>query len=241
MIYCPKCGDETAICTSNKDGRKYHVCVNYPRCQGRVSLKQTVRDQGWGDDWDAERPATHNTHDRPHQQRYTERASSQHRDMDMEDIVVDRQGSAGRGLKLGPTCLGALVAIALQLLVVLLVQTADPDMSHTPYFVIIAVTTVVSYFGGGFLAGAMTRGKGISHGILSGFIAWAMCLILAQIMWSFFGGGYDYSYGYSSVIWGYPVDKTYFFIVYLLVGLLAALGFGSLGGFSGAKFREHWK
>lgn len=220
-VMCPKCGSKTRLGTRSKDDRQYHVCIRYPQCRGMVKY-----DEEWGSDWDTERSETKTTHDRLRQQQNNER----------ETVVADRQVAVNRGLKWGPTCLGALVTIALQLLVVLLVQTADPDMSHTPYFVIIAVTIVVSYFGGGLLAGAMTRGKGMSHGILSGFIAWAMCLILAQITWGFYGGS-----SYDFVIWGQPIDKSYFFIVYLLVGLLAALGFGAFGGFSGAKFREHWK
>ena len=107
-----------------------------------------------------------------------ERESSQPRDMDMKHIVADRQGSAGRGLKWGPTCLGAFVTIVLQFIVLLIVLAVVSDISEKTAIVILSVAAVVSYIGGGFLTGAMIREKGTSHGLLSAFIAWGSNLIL---------------------------------------------------------------
>ena len=98
--------------------------------------------------------------------------------MDMKHIVADRQGSAGRGLKWGPTCLGAFVTIVLQFIVLLIVLAVVSDISEKTAIVILSVAAVVSYIGGGFLAGAMAREKGTSHGLLSAFIAWGSNLIL---------------------------------------------------------------
>ena len=50
-VRCPKCGGKTGIRISKKDNRKYHVCVNSPRCKGKISLGVD-----WGDDWDKEIP-----------------------------------------------------------------------------------------------------------------------------------------------------------------------------------------
>jgi len=38
-IRCPICGSKTTIRTAKKGpdaGSKFHVCVNYPRCKGKV-------------------------------------------------------------------------------------------------------------------------------------------------------------------------------------------------------------
>ena len=43
-IKCPKCGSITTIRTRNKDGRKFYVCVRYPKCKGKVEQE-----------WDEER------------------------------------------------------------------------------------------------------------------------------------------------------------------------------------------
>ena len=147
--------------------------------------------------------------------------------MDMKHIVADRQGSAGRGLKWGPTCLGAFVTIVLQFIVLLIVLAVVSDISEKTAIVILSVAAVVSYIGGGFLAGAMAREKGTSHGLLSAFIAWGSNLILTFLM-----GGY--------LLWTLSADNNGF-IIGLLVGLVLALGFGALGGFTGAKVRKHWK
>jgi ssDNA-binding Zn-finger/Zn-ribbon topoisomerase 1 len=65
-IRCPKCGSRTAIRTAKKDDCAYHVCINYPRCGGRVLADE---DEGgdWGDDLGGERPATKAAHDTPQQ------------------------------------------------------------------------------------------------------------------------------------------------------------------------------
>ena len=44
-IKCPICGSKTTLRTFKKTGSKYHVCVNYPKCKGRVE-----QDQEWEDD-----------------------------------------------------------------------------------------------------------------------------------------------------------------------------------------------
>ena len=37
-IKCPVCGSQTHLRTSKKDGSKFHVCVNWPDCRGKVAL-----------------------------------------------------------------------------------------------------------------------------------------------------------------------------------------------------------
>ena len=61
-VMCPKCGSKTRLRTRSKDDRQYHVCIRYPQCKGMVEY-----DEDWDSDRDAERPETHNTHDRPYQ------------------------------------------------------------------------------------------------------------------------------------------------------------------------------
>ena len=56
-IKCPVCGSKTSLRTSKKDGAKFHVCINYPDCKGKVAF-----DDEWGEDWEDERPATEATH-----------------------------------------------------------------------------------------------------------------------------------------------------------------------------------
>ena len=55
---CPKCGTRTTIRTAKKDDCEYHVCINYPRCKGRV-----LAEEDQGGDWGKERPASRTTHD----------------------------------------------------------------------------------------------------------------------------------------------------------------------------------
>jgi hypothetical protein len=51
-IKCPICGSKTSLRTSKKDGSKFHVCVNWPDCKGKVAY-----DEDWDDEWEEERPA----------------------------------------------------------------------------------------------------------------------------------------------------------------------------------------
>jgi hypothetical protein len=46
-IRCPKCGAETTIRTGKQSGRKFHFCVNYPRCKGSIACNEDG-----DDDWD---------------------------------------------------------------------------------------------------------------------------------------------------------------------------------------------
>lgn len=46
-VRCPKCGGRTRIRIRSKDKKKFHVCINFPKCKGRVSFTEA-----WGDDWD---------------------------------------------------------------------------------------------------------------------------------------------------------------------------------------------
>ena len=67
-VRCPRCGSRTVILTAKKDDRQYHVCINRPRCRGRV-LADDAGGGGWGDDWGRERPALRPAYNRPPQQR----------------------------------------------------------------------------------------------------------------------------------------------------------------------------
>ena len=62
-VRCPKCGGKTGIRISKKDNRKYHVCVNSPRCKGKISLGVD-----WGDDWEKEIPVPKPATGQPRQQ-----------------------------------------------------------------------------------------------------------------------------------------------------------------------------
>jgi len=44
-VRCPKCGGKTRLRTRRKDGRKFYVCVNYPKCKGQVE-----HDEEWEDE-----------------------------------------------------------------------------------------------------------------------------------------------------------------------------------------------
>ena len=49
-VKCPICGSETTLRTAKKGpnaGKKFHVCINYPHCEGKVVL-----DEEWGTDWE---------------------------------------------------------------------------------------------------------------------------------------------------------------------------------------------
>lgn len=43
-IKCPMCGSATMLRTSKKDGSKFHVCVNYPECRGKVAFEDEWED-----------------------------------------------------------------------------------------------------------------------------------------------------------------------------------------------------
>lgn len=42
-IRCPVCGSKTTLRTFKKTGSKFHVCVNYPHCNGRVLVKPSQK------------------------------------------------------------------------------------------------------------------------------------------------------------------------------------------------------
>ena len=37
-VRCPKCGSETVILAAKKDDLQYYVCINRPRCKGRIAV-----------------------------------------------------------------------------------------------------------------------------------------------------------------------------------------------------------
>ena len=75
-VRCPKCGRKTTIRTAKKDDCQYHVCINSPRCKGRVLVDEDHGDD-WGDDWDEERPATKAASGRHRQPRAPETAQGE--------------------------------------------------------------------------------------------------------------------------------------------------------------------
>jgi ssDNA-binding Zn-finger/Zn-ribbon topoisomerase 1 len=47
-IQCPLCGSITTILTAKKGsdaGKKFHVCINYPECKGKVKYQTKVTDK----------------------------------------------------------------------------------------------------------------------------------------------------------------------------------------------------
>lgn len=50
FVTCPICGSKTRLRTSKQDGSKFHVCINYPQCKGKVAF-----DEDWEDDLAEER------------------------------------------------------------------------------------------------------------------------------------------------------------------------------------------
>lgn len=45
-IKCPVCGSLTKLRTSKRDGSKFHVCVNYPKCKGQVAFEDEFEEAG---------------------------------------------------------------------------------------------------------------------------------------------------------------------------------------------------
>ena len=95
-IKCPVCGSETRLRTSKKDGSKFHVCVNYPECNGKVAF-----DDDWGDDWDYKRPSTKAAHDNTRQQINTKSNHPKHRVLD--SLAKNLRNKSVRGIKRGIT------------------------------------------------------------------------------------------------------------------------------------------
>jgi|GEM_PF-6221053 len=62
-VRCPKCGRRTVVLTDKEDGLKYHVCVNRPKCRGRIPVDEVI-DDGWGEDRSLERPVAKPAYDR---------------------------------------------------------------------------------------------------------------------------------------------------------------------------------
>lgn len=44
-IKCPVCGSNTRLRTSKQDGSKFHVCINYPDCRGKVAFEDEFEDE----------------------------------------------------------------------------------------------------------------------------------------------------------------------------------------------------
>ena len=63
-IRCPKCGKKTTIRVSKPSGREYFVCLNYPRCRGRVPVEEDLSGA-----WGQESPAPEAARDSPRQRR----------------------------------------------------------------------------------------------------------------------------------------------------------------------------
>lgn len=59
IVKCPVCGSSTRLRTSKKDGSKFHVCVNWPDCKGKVAFDD------WEDDWEEKPLKKKPQHSRP--------------------------------------------------------------------------------------------------------------------------------------------------------------------------------
>ena len=64
VVRCPKCGNKTTTRTAKKDDSAYYVCINYPKCRGRV-LADEDEGGGWGGDSGQESPTPEPAYDRP--------------------------------------------------------------------------------------------------------------------------------------------------------------------------------
>jgi ssDNA-binding Zn-finger/Zn-ribbon topoisomerase 1 len=64
VVRCPKCGNKTTTRTAKKDDSVYYVCINYPKCRGRV-LADEDEGGGWGGDSGQESPTPEPAYDRP--------------------------------------------------------------------------------------------------------------------------------------------------------------------------------
>ncbi len=98
-IRCPECGDKTTLRKSKKDGRKFHVCVDYPWCKGKVSS-----DEDSGDDRDKEKPVAKTTRDKPLQPREPETAPylPQYPRAQKRDVASEREKPSGPQQQKGP-------------------------------------------------------------------------------------------------------------------------------------------
>jgi|GEM_PF-6668887 len=48
-IRCPKCGKKTEMHASRRSGRSYFICVDYPKCKGRVPVEEDLSG-GWSEE-----------------------------------------------------------------------------------------------------------------------------------------------------------------------------------------------
>ena len=64
VVRCPKCGNKTTTRTAKKDDSAYYVCINYPKCRGRV-LADDDEGGDWGGDSGQESPTPEPAYDRP--------------------------------------------------------------------------------------------------------------------------------------------------------------------------------
>jgi hypothetical protein len=69
-IKCPICGAKTTLRTSKQDGSKFHICINYPDCRGKVA---------YDDEWEEEQPVSRTTQQRTPQRTMRTKSSSRRR------------------------------------------------------------------------------------------------------------------------------------------------------------------
>jgi ssDNA-binding Zn-finger/Zn-ribbon topoisomerase 1 len=55
-IRCPKCGKKTTLRASRTSGRSYFICLNYPKCRGRVPVEEDLSG-AWSEENPAPEPA----------------------------------------------------------------------------------------------------------------------------------------------------------------------------------------
>jgi ssDNA-binding Zn-finger/Zn-ribbon topoisomerase 1 len=58
-IRCPKCGKKTTLRASRTSGRSYFICLNYPKCRGRVPVEEDLSGT-----WSEENPVPEPASDR---------------------------------------------------------------------------------------------------------------------------------------------------------------------------------
>jgi hypothetical protein len=112
-----------------------------------------------------------------------------------EPVNVDVLPERRDGVRWGPIWAGLLTALSSFLLLELLFYglgwlTLDPGQNQpgSSAALVTGILALVAFFLGGLIAGATAMWKGLSSGLLHGFLVWALGVV-AFLALTFFGGG----------------------------------------------------
>jgi hypothetical protein len=218
-IKCPVCSSKTILRIAKKGpdaGKKFHVCVNHPKCNGKVEQAKANRLIG--------------------------RIRGNH-ESSIRILERSKRFNLENPLNKSKTYLGAFIAVLLTNIApfILVGAVAILHLSYATWIIILFLGIgLIGYPIGGFIAGRMAEYRGYDHGARAAEIACVINYIIYVII-AIVSILVEVNRGLDESGWmmiGYTIVGIIGSTLGLVIAILIAMILGGLGGALGARLRK---